>query len=273
MGMESLVREGRLAEALAGVQDAVRREPADPRHRVLLFQLLCVLGEWKRAVAQLRTIGELDAGALPMVQTYREALRCELFREAVFAGRRTPLVFGRPEPWVALLVEALRHDAEGRHDAAQGLRDRAFDAARAVPGRLGDQPFAWIADADPRLGPVLEAVVDGRYWWIPFEHVRRLRIEAPADLRDLVWMPAHFQWANAGESVGLVPTRYPGSAAREDAALRLGRRTEWVEVAPDLHVGLGQRMLATDAAEFPLMDIRDIVLEGGAEAPAPAGDG
>jgi protein involved in temperature-dependent protein secretion len=28
--------------------------------------------------------------------------------------------------------------------------------------------FAWLADADVRLGPVLEAIVDGKYYWIPF---------------------------------------------------------------------------------------------------------
>lgn len=261
MSAEQLLRDGRLGEALAAVQDRVRKAPGDAKHRIFLFQLLCVLGDWKRAVIQLKTIGELDASALPMVQTYREALRCELLRREVFAGRRTPLVFGKPAPWVALLIEALRHDADGQHGASQALRGQAFDGAAAVPGRIGERPFAWIADADPRLGPVLEAVVDGRYWWVPFEHIRGVTIDAPVDLRDLVWMPAHFQWANGGESVGLVPTRYPGSAETDDSAIRMSRKTEWIEAAPDLQVGLGQRMLATDEGEYPLMDVRQIALD------------
>jgi type VI secretion system protein ImpE len=145
-----------------------------------------------------------------------------------------------------------------------------------VPGRIGEEAFAWLADADPRLGPVLEAVVDGRYWWVPLAHVARLTTEPPADLRDIVWMPAHFQWANGGESVGLVPTRYPGSAESADAAIRLARRTEWVETAPGLQVGLGQRMLATDAGDHPLMEVREVRLDGtgdGAAAHSASGDG
>jgi type VI secretion system protein ImpE len=87
--------------------------------------------------------------------------------------------------------------------------------------------------------------------------LRTLDIEPPADLRDQVWMPAHFVWTNGGESYGFVPTRYPGSERAEDPALALAKRTEWQE-NDTWFLGLGQRMLTTDAAEFALMDIRQI---------------
>ena len=75
--------------------------------RIFLFQLLCVRGEWNRALTQLNVAGELDAGALIMVQMYREALRCEVYREAVFAGKRVPMSLGEPDPWFAPLVQSL----------------------------------------------------------------------------------------------------------------------------------------------------------------------
>ncbi len=81
-----------------------------------------------------------------------------------------------------------------------------------MPGTLDGRPFEWIADADPRLGPVFEAVVDGAYHWVPMTRVSRLALEPPADLRDQVWMPAEFTWTNGGRTVGFIPTRYPGSA-------------------------------------------------------------
>ena len=37
----------------------------------------------------------------------------------------------------------------------------AFQAAPESEGSLNDTPCAWIADADPRLGPVLEVFVNG----------------------------------------------------------------------------------------------------------------
>ena len=95
-------------------------------------------------------------------------------------------------------------------------------------------------------GPVLEAVVNGRYYWIPFSRMSRIEIEAPEDLRDLVWLPAHFEFVNGGESVGVIPTRYPGSQTSEDSAVRLARKTVWEEVSEGVFHGFGQRLLATD---------------------------
>ncbi|MBK1721530.1 type VI secretion system accessory protein TagJ [Thiocystis violacea] len=265
MSAEQLLAEGRLDDALAELKQAVRKDAANPRHRIFLFQLLAVQGDWERALNQLEVSGQMDPAALSMVQTYREAIRCENLRAAIFAGKRSPLIFGDPEHWLALVLESLQRTAAGQLGEAARLRDEAFAAAPATSGMIDDQAFAWIADADPRLGPILEAVVEGRYYWIPFHRIRTIQIEAPADLRDVVWMPAYFTWANGGESVGLIPTRYPGSESSADEQIRLSRKTEWLEPTPGTYLGLGQRMLTTDAGDFSLMDVRRIDLDTHAE--------
>jgi type VI secretion system protein ImpE len=56
----------------------------------------------------------------------------------------------------------------------------------------------------------------------------------------------------------LVPTRYPGSEDAADDALRQAQRTDWEARGPDHYRGIGQRMLATDAGEFALLDCRTI---------------
>ncbi len=254
MDAREILRSGDPREALETLKQEVRRSPREARLRTFLFQMFCVFGEWERAQNQLAVALELDPMALPMAQTYRATIRCELLRERVFAGSRTPTIFGEPEPWMPLLMEANRLLAAGNPDQAAGLRDEAFEQAPATSGTIDGRDFAWIADADQRLGPMLEAIVDGKYYWAPFHRLRSLVIEAPTDLRDQVWMPATFTWANGGESVGFVPTRYPGSAAA-DSQLALARRTEWREQG-DWFIGLGQRMLATDADETPLMELR-----------------
>ncbi len=196
-----------------------------------------------------------------MVQVYRQAVQCEALRAEVFAGERTPLIFGDPEQWIALLLEALKLTGKGDLAGGQALREQAFDAAPASAGRVNGAPFEWIADADPRLGPMLEGVVNGRYYWIPFHRIAEIRTEEPEDLRDLVWMPAELKWTNGGEAVALIPTRYPGSEAHPDPNIRLARRTEWQDRGDGVYFGLGQRMLATDADEYPLMEVRDVNLE------------
>jgi type VI secretion system protein ImpE len=255
---EQAIRDGELEIALRALQDQVRRSPEKAELRVFLFQLLCVLGQRERAGAQLDVAAELDAKTLAMAQMYREAVRCEMLRADVFAGKRSPVVFGEPDQWLALLIESLLVRNTPRADQSEALRQRAFDEAPTSTGTLDGTAFEWIADADMRLGPVCEAIINGRYYWVPFARLSRLDIEAPTDLRDVVWMPAHFEFTNGGETVGVIPTRYPGSEGADDALLRLARKTTWQEGAPDMFVGTGQRVLATDAGEYPLMDIRSI---------------
>jgi len=261
---EDRLRDGDPEESLRQLQEQVRKEPANARHRVFLFQLLALLGQWERALNQLNVAGELDAANLAMVQTYREALHCEVSRNAIFAGRRSPLVFGQPDPWFALLIEAARLTAKGAGAQAKDLRERALEDAPSTPGQIDDVPFDWIMDGDSRLGPVLEAIVNGRYYWIPFHRIHAIRMDKPQDLRDLVWTPAFFTWANGGESVGLIPTRYPGSETSADPELRMGRKTDWIEQPDEAYLGLGQRMFYTDSGEYALMDVRNIAFTPGA---------
>jgi type VI secretion system protein ImpE len=77
---EEQLRTGAPAEALKLLQEQVRSRPQDAKLRVFLFQLLCVLGQWERALTQLDTAAGLDASALAMREMYREAIRCELLR-------------------------------------------------------------------------------------------------------------------------------------------------------------------------------------------------
>lgn len=264
---ELAIRAADPAAALLALTAAVKARPGDARLRIFLAQLLCVLGQWERAHAQLNVAADLDATAGPMREMTGHALRCELLRTGVFAGQRAPLVFGQPDQWLALLIESLLQSGDGPSSAADALAAQAFDAAPATPGRIDGVPFDWIADADSRLGPVLEAMVNGRYYWIPFARLAAVAFEPPTDLRDQVWLPAQLTFANGGEAVALVPVRYPGSHASTDGHILCARATEWRPIgaaangtddAPQRYAGLGQRVLATDAAEYDLLAVRRI---------------
>lgn len=251
---------GDLAGCLAQLQNDVRRQPADSKLRVFLAQLLMVTGDWERALNQLSVAAELDAGALPMMHAYGAAIQCEQLRKQVFAGARSPLVFGEPLPWIAGLLQAFSLDAQGKGTQAAALRRESLESAAPVAGTLNGQAFEWIADADSRIGPALEVLLNGAYYWVPFERVRRVVVETPADARDLVWVPAEFTWANGGEAMGLLPVRYPNSERSEDDAIRLARKTEWVPLSEDQYSGIGQRVLTTDSDELGLLDVRELML-------------
>src|SRR5690606_24461861 len=81
---ESLLKAGRLAEALEALTAQIRGNPADAAQRVLLFQLLAASGQWERAEAQLEAAGKLDASNLVLVAGYQALLAMEIERHEVF---------------------------------------------------------------------------------------------------------------------------------------------------------------------------------------------
>jgi type VI secretion system protein ImpE len=271
---ERTLKDGDPHAALARLQEDVRARPADAKLRVFLFQLLCVVGQWDRALNQLKVASELEPLALPMAQMYGEAVRCEAIRDEVFDGKKSPMVLGEPEQWLALLIESRLRAGRGEGRHSEELRQQAFEQAPASSGAIDGQPFQWIADADSRLGPVMEAIINGRYYWVPFSRVREVTMEAPEDLRDLVWMPAQLQFQNGGEALALIPTRYPGSQGADDGTIALARKTSWEPIAEDAYRGLGQRVITTDTGDTPFLEIRALsITQDGDSASDPAGAG
>ncbi len=273
MSSAELVQAGRLEEGLSALQAEIRAKPEDTRLRIFLFQLNCVLGRLPKALDQLQVLASLNAETMLMAQIFRPVIACEMLRAEVFEGRRTPLIFGEPAEWIGLLVKANEMLAKGEYGAAAECRARAFDAAPASPGNItfelrppsspappAPAPFQWIADSDSRLGPILELMFDGKYYWVPFCRIQKIEAAPPSDLRDLVWLPAQVTWTNGGSVFAHIPVRYPGTENSQDDSLRLSRRTDWQQKPKETYLGSGQRVLATDANEYPLLSCRSIEL-------------
>jgi type VI secretion system protein ImpE len=253
-----------LATKLTQIEAQVRAQPAAPAHRWALFQVLCVLGQYKRAVQQLQVYAQLDTQQGPTALAYRDLVRAERWRAQVLAGRKRPgFVFEAPS-WVEGLLEALRLSATGQIDEADLVRERALDQAPLVPARSvnpgADLQLDWIADSDSRLGPVCEVVTAGHYRWLPFSDIAAWRIERPAMLLDLVWAPCTLTLTDGSAVPGFMPARYPGSEhspgdSSEHDAIRLGRSTRWQETGRTGVIALGQKTWTTSAGHLSIFEL------------------
>jgi type VI secretion system protein ImpE len=176
-------------------------------------------------------------------------------------------MLGEPAEWMGWLVQANQLAGAGKLAQGAEVRDKALDAAPTTGGSIDGKAFAWISDADQRLGPMLEAIIEGKYYWVPFTRIRQIDIEPPKDLRDVVWLPARLTWTTGADQVALLPVRYPGSERSADAAIQLARKTDWSE-RDGWAFGQGQRLFATDVDDFPILQVRRITLDN----PAPGAD-
>jgi type VI secretion system protein ImpE len=60
------------------------------------------------------------------------------------------------------------------------------------------------------------------------------------------------------EALVYVPVLYPGSHRSEDGELRLGRKTDWVQMSDGPTVGRGQRTFLVGDADKSILSIQKI---------------
>lgn len=233
MDAKTLYQEGKLSEAIAALNAEVRDRPTDVQRRTFLFELLCFAGEYERARKQLDVLARSDPEATLGILAYGRILECEEERAQMFA---------------------------------EGAFPESKQQALPVRGRLNGEPFDRLEDADPRIGARLELFLGGQYSWIPLEHLTHVSVEPPSRLRDLLWSPVHLQ---AGESLSsvdlgeaLLPALTPSASRDEDELVRLGRVTRWIDLADGLQAPMGQKMLLVDDEDFPILELRELEIEG-----------
>jgi type VI secretion system protein ImpE len=262
MKAQDLFDAGQVEEALKSLQDEVRQRPGDLDLRVFLFELLAVAGQWERALTQLDVLTSMEPKAVAFARLYQPVVRAEILRAQIAAGGAAPVIFGEPEPWMAEALHGNALLAKGQASPAGQVLQAALNSSPKTKGSINGNACQWVADADLRFGPFLEAVIDGRFFWVPFFRIHKLGTEPPKHIHELLWLPASFTWTNGGEAVGFVFTRYPGTEKEADNELKLNRKTDWRALEGGLALGLGQRLIASDREDYPVLDLRQLEMEG-----------
>lgn len=242
--IEAILHAGDPGAARARLVEALRERPGDQRARMFLFQLLCVDGEWAKAKAQLGALAQLSPEARMLEIAYGHAIDGEGERDAACRGLKPAMLYGADADWARDMADAFGAGI----DSASELRSRALETCPDMPGEVDGRPFDYLFDGDGRFGPMFEAMIGGRWVLVPFGAVETIESEGPDDLRDLVWLPVEIGFRDGAVVAALLPARYPGTAQAVDPALRLARRTEWVE-RDGLTIGRGQRVWTTSGGE------------------------
>lgn len=255
-----LQHSGSVAQALQTAEVRVRQQPGAFDERWQLFQWLCVVGDWERALKQLQVATQLAPDFAQTAHTYRSLIRAEIFRQSVFKGEREPGAQVAPPGWMTHLRAALAQAEAGNIEAADQSRLLAVSEATTSSGAHDGVGFTWISDSDTRLGPTCELVSASLYAWLPFAQMRTLEMAPVAGLLDLIWRPATVTLADAVVCRGFVPVRYPGSEHGGDA-IRLARETQWTETGETGVTGLGQKTWMTNRGDIGMLDVTSLVLQ------------
>jgi type VI secretion system protein ImpE len=249
---------GKLQAAIDEVTNRVKANPADTQQRIFLFELLLFAGDWDRAERQVDVIAHQSMEAGLGVQVYRNNIKAERERSRLFADGLRPHFISDPPAYVELHLSAINRLREGNIGEARETLDRAEEERPAFKGALNREPFSDFRDYNDIVGPVLEAIVQDQYTWIPFEQISQLEIEAPKNLRDLIWTPARIETTDGTSGEMYIHTLYEGSRNHADDQVKLGRMTDWTDAGEGLYLASGLRLFLVDGEDRALLEARKI---------------
>ncbi len=265
MTARELFDQGRLDDAIATQNEVVKVHPMDLDARHELSVYLCFAGNLERAFLQLNTMSQQNPELAMSSNVYRSLLIADLQRRKVYREDVKPLLPPDCPSPVEARLEALLARRAGNPDAARAALDRAAEGEGNRPGKLNGEVFAGIRDYDDLLGSVLEVYAGETYLWMPFDHIRKLEINEPKHLLDLLYVPARLEDITGAEASVHLPTVYEGSHLADDGQLRIGQKTDWVEVPGVGFCGSGQKLLfaasETETLELGLLEVRSLEFE------------
>ena len=103
----ALFRAGRLDEAVASGQAALRKAPTDLNARVLLGELLAFTGNLQRADVVLDAASAIDPTTALVVAEFRQLIRADIARRQLFRDGRVPEFLTDPTETQRLQLAAL----------------------------------------------------------------------------------------------------------------------------------------------------------------------
>jgi type VI secretion system protein ImpE len=254
----SLFRAGKLGEAVAAAQTALRKAPTDLNARVLLGELLAFSSNLERADVVLDAASAIDPSTALVVAEFRQLIRADMARRQLFRDGRVPEFLSDPTETQRLQLAALVALRAG--DFAEAARQaNAAEAVRPrVPGKHGDVAFDDWRDIDDLLAGTFEVLTTtGKYYWVPTERVQTLEFHAPKRPRDLLWRRASMSVAEGPDGDVYIPAVYSSDEALTDA-LCLGRETDWRQSEGGPVRGVGQRLFLVGEQDVALMDLGNI---------------
>jgi len=243
---------GRLAEAIERQEALVGERPAEVSPRIALVELLLFDGDMDAVRTHLAIVDSDDPAWPDAARTFRQIARAERRRSC---SVRKPIIV--PEPpakhararWMA--VRSLR---DGDPALAQKWIDRADARAPLLRGFVDGQEFDELRDVDDRFASILEAFVDGRYVWFPWEAVSRVKLEPAKYVMDRFARFARIRMKDGVEHEAYLPLIYPGSYDR-DGVHAVGLETDLLGDDGGPVRAIGGKELVVDDEEIALGDV------------------
>ncbi|HLP69321.1 MAG TPA: type VI secretion system accessory protein TagJ [Rhizobium sp.] len=229
-----------LEAALETAKAHLKAKPADREARHLYIDLLVLAGDYERADNQCGLAVTFAPDAAMGFALLRNQLRGMAARSAWFETGAVPEFPHGPSDLDRLALRlGIAHRSHNAEEATSVLKDLE-DVRGERPLIWNGRPVSDFRDLDDRTPHALEVIMTGgAYLWIDFSKIAALSFEPIARPRDLAFRRAELSLFDGATAPVLLPAIYHGTVG--DAALKLGRETDWVDEPSGITTGRGQR--------------------------------
>lgn len=276
MTPSELYQAGKLSEAIAASNEAVKKHPAELGPRGLLTELLCFAGELEKADKQLDLIVSQDPQSLPGIALFRQLVRGEMARQQFFREGRVPEFLAKPSELLQKSLQASIALREGNQAAASELLAAVEELRPKASGTCDGKAFDDFRDLDDLCAPFLEVLTStGKYYWVPIESIEFIEFRAPKRPRDLLWRQTLMTVNGGPDGEVYIPCLYADTHTQSDDRVRLGRVTDWAGGENSQPVrGLGLREFLVGDEAMTILQITNLKFNEsrniGGESSAPA---
>ncbi|APX12001.1 hypothetical protein BWR18_10160 [Tateyamaria omphalii] len=249
-----------VSEAVDVAVSGVKSTPQDVDLRITLAQLLALSGDLERAETHAKMAQLQDVQRATALSEFRQYLRALHARDAWWSHGAAPDFPGEPTSADAIAMAlhvALRADNLAEVSA---LADRLEDVRTSRPAIWDDLEVEDLRDVDDRLPHALEALTSGGYYlWIDLARVALIDLSRIAAPFDVLARPARLGLRDGSTADLRLVAIYD---APRTGAERLGRVTEFSQLAPGVTRAHGQRSYLLNDTLGGLLDASQVVLNG-----------
>lgn len=261
MNIKEQLRNAQLPEAIKDATAAVRTSPQNIKQRQLLCELLVISGDLERADKQWDAILEQAPQSAVSVLPLRQLIRAEQTRQQCFQQGGVPDSFQELTDAQKYILQSMIEMRQRNLTKAQTFLSQAEAAQPLVSGTCNGKKFTGMRDCDDLCAGSIEAfTTQGKYYWIPLEHIATLTFHAPEQPLDLIWRHASLTLHNGLTGEIYLPAIYIHTPPEYFAA-RLGHITEWQSEQTPPVTGIGQRLFLIGNVPVSVMELESLIIK------------
>ncbi|MEG3753044.1 type VI secretion system accessory protein TagJ [Psychromonas arctica] len=256
--IKEMLQSGKLTDAIQYLETQLKDDPMNVDFRSSLIELLCIKGELERADKQLNLMVQKHPDFLIGATNLRQLIRAEQSRKDFADGKSVPDLFNgtnqHSEALLQLSIELHNGDADSMKEKAEKLEEIRPE----LTIKLNDNVVTEMRDLDDTLGGFIEIFgTDGKFYLAELSQIDFITFKPAASIIEQVWRRVELSIKDGPSGEAHIPLVYTQS---ETDAEKLGRETDWKEFAPELMMGVGQKMWFVDDTAIPFSDFSRIEL-------------